>query len=335
MTVTSENVFIIAEVGSVHDGSFGNAIKLIEAAANCGADAIKFQTHIPEAETTRDAPSPGYFTAEDRFSYFRRTGFTLDQWKALKMHCNTVGIMFLSSPFSNQAVDLLSELEMEVYKIPSGEVTNIPMLKKIAALDKPVFLSSGMSNWAEIDAAMAALEAVKSKLHLLQCSSMYPCKDEFVGLNVMLEMKQRYAVQVGFSDHTTDSYAILAAVSLGATVVEKHFTFSKLMYGSDAQHSMEPKEFSKLVDDIRGIERIMKSPVNKDNIHSYENMKNIFEKSLVASRSLTRGETLLTTDIDIKKPGTGIPAADFDRYVGRILANTVEEDQLFSESDFL
>lgn len=329
-----KNVFIIAEVGSVHDGSFGNAKKLIDAAADCGADAIKFQTHIPEAETTHDAPSPGYFSAEDRFSYFRRTGFTQQQWGELKTHCDELGIVFMSSPFSNQAVDLLSALDMDVYKIPSGEVTNLPMLEKIASIDKPVFLSSGMSDWAELDAAMEVLSAVKDKVVIMQCSSMYPCQDEHVGLNVLAEMKQRYGVRVGFSDHTKDAYAILAAVTLGASVVEKHFTFSKLMYGSDAQHSMEPEEFTQLVQSVRGIQRILQCPVDKNGLDHYSDMKRIFEKSLVASRTLRAGEVLQTGDIHIKKPGTGISAAAMKKYIGRVLVRTVESDQLFNESDF-
>ena len=183
-------VFVIAEVGSVHDGSLGNALCLIDAAADCGVDAVKFQTHIPEAETLPDAPMPSYFKGEPRFEYFKRTGFTVEQWRRLKQRCDERGILFLSSPFSEQAVDLLESVGVEQYKIPSGEVTNLPMLGKIAQLKKPVLLSSGMSSWPELDHAVETVREHHNDLTVLQCTSEYPCSYERVGLNVMLEMRR-------------------------------------------------------------------------------------------------------------------------------------------------
>ncbi len=236
---------LIAEIGSVHDGSFGNALKLIEAAASCGADAVKFQTHIAEAETLKDAPMPPYFKGEPRFAYFRRTGFSLDQWRALRAKAGEHQVVFLSSPFSLEAVDLLEEVGVDSYKVPSGEVSNLPLLERIAATGKPALLSSGMSDWAELDAAVEALRA-GGPITVLQCSSAYPCPPEQVGLNVIAEMRQRYDLPVGFSDHTNGPAAAIAAAALGATVVEKHFTFSRLMYGSDAANGMEPDDFRKL-----------------------------------------------------------------------------------------
>jgi N,N'-diacetyllegionaminate synthase len=165
---------IIAEIGSVHDGSFGNAIKLVEAAAACGADTVKFQTHIAEAETLADAPMPSYFTGEPRMAYFRRTGFSPDRWRQLRAACERCGVSFLSSPFSLEAVDLLQDVGVAAYKIPSGEVSNLPLLEKIATTRKPVLLSSGMSNWSELDAAVAALRP-GGPITVLQCSSAYPC----------------------------------------------------------------------------------------------------------------------------------------------------------------
>ena len=233
----TRHVTIIAEVGSVHDGSFGNAMKLVDTAADCGADVVKFQTHIPFAETLRDAPMPHYFKGEPRFEYFERTGFATGQWKRLAAHAMERGLQFLSSPFSIEAVTLLEDVGVGSYKIPSGEVTNIPMLEAIAETGKPVLLSSGMSDWRELDAAVAAIRGRHERICVMQCTSAYPCPDEKVGLNVLSEMRERWQLPVGYSDHTRDNHACFAAVALGAGVVEKHLTFSRRMYGSDAAHS--------------------------------------------------------------------------------------------------
>jgi N-acetylneuraminate synthase len=250
-------VYLIAEIGSVHDGSLGNALRLVEVASECGANAVKFQTHIPEAETLPGAPSPSYFRQEARFDYFRRTSFTIDQWNVIREACQKHGVAFLSSPFSEEAVDLLERLEMTQYKVPSGEVTNLPLLEKIAQLKKPIILSSGMSNWAELDRAVAVIRKHHTKLTILQCTSEYPCSYERVGLNVMLEMKERYGLPVGLSDHTVTPYATYAAVTLGASMIERHVTFSRKMYGSDAKHSLEPGEFAELVRGVRALEVIL------------------------------------------------------------------------------
>ncbi|MBC8508587.1 MAG: N-acetylneuraminate synthase family protein [Anaerolineales bacterium] len=328
------STFIIAEVGSVHDGSFGNATKLIEAAAECGVDAVKFQAHISEAETLPDAPMPPYFKGEPRFEYFRRTGFSLDQWKELKSHCDDHNVIFLSSPFSEEAVDLLESVGVPQYKIPSGEVTNLPMLEKIARLGKPVILSSGMSAWDELDRAVGVIQKYNQQLTVLQCTSEYPCPYEQVGLNVMMEMAERYQVPVGLSDHTLTNYAVFAAVTLGAAVIEKHFTFSRKMYGSDALHSLEPVEMTDLVQGVQAIEAMMANPVEKDWVQPYAEMKRIFEKSLVAQVDISAG-TVLTRDlIGIKKPGTGISAARVDEFLGKKVCNDILSGEIFAEDDF-
>ena len=335
MNSNQKSTFIIAEVGSVHDGSFGNAKKLIEAAAECEVDAVKFQTHIPEAETLPDAPMPPYFKGEPRFEYFRRTGFSMDQWKKLKSHCDDHDVIFLSSPFSEEAVDLLESVEMPQYKIPSGEVTNLPMLEKIARLGKPVILSSGMSAWDELDRAVAVIKKHNEELTVLQCTSEYPCPYEQVGLNVMLEMAKRYQVLVGLSDHTLTNYAVFAAVTLGATVIEKHFTFSRKMYGSDALHSLEPREMVDLVQGVRAIEAMLVNPVEKDQVGPYADMKRIFEKSLVAQVDIPAGTILTRELIGIKKPGTGISAARLDEFLGKKVCNDILAGVIFAEDDFI
>lgn len=324
---------IIAEVGSVHDGSLGNALCLIETAADCGVDAVKFQTHIPEAETLAGAPMPSFFTGELRFAYFKRTGFSIEQWCQLKRRCDERGVMFLSSPFSEQAVDLLESVGLEKYKIPSGEVTNLPLLEKIAKLKKPILLSSGMSSWSELDMAVSTVQKYHDNLTVLQCTSEYPCPYDHVGLNVMLEMRQRYARPVGLSDHTLTPYASFAAVTLGASVIEKHFTFSRKMYGSDARHSLEPKEMADLVSGIRAIETMLATSVDKANTNSFEEMKHVFEKSLVALVDIPPGTLLRREMIGIKKPGTGMSPSRLAEVIGKHTSRAVKAESILTSDD--
>jgi N-acetylneuraminate synthase len=323
---------IIAEVGSVHDGSFGNAVKLIEAAAACGADVVKFQTHIAEAETLADAPMPPYFKGEPRHSYFRRTGFSPEQWRDLRAACERCGVMFLSSPFSLEAVDLLEEVGATAYKVPSGEVSNLPLLERLAATGKPTLLSSGMSNWAELDAAVAVLKP-GGPLTIMQCASAYPCPPEQVGLNVLAEMRARYGVPVGLSDHTRGPAAALAAAALGATVIEKHFAYSRRMYGSDAANSMEPEEFQAMAQDLRDIWTMLAHPVDKDDLSAFSDMKRIFEKSVVTTGALAAGHALTPRDLAFKKPGDGIPAARWRELVGRRLRHAAPADHKLTFED--
>ena len=324
---------LIAEIGSVHDGSFGNAGKLIEAAAAAGADVVKFQTHIAEAETLASAPNPSYFQSESRIDYFRRTGFTPAQWRALATQAEAAGVLFLSSPFSLEAVDLLEDVGVGAYKIPSGEVSNLPLLERVAATGKPVLLSSGMSAWAELEAAVEALRG-SGPLTVMQCSSAYPCPPEQVGLNVLAEMRARWpGARIGFSDHTLGLAAPIAAAALGAAVIEKHFTFSKLMYGSDARHSMEPGEFAVLARSLREVWAMLDHPVDKRDASRYTQMKQTFEKSVVTAVALPEGTVLERAHLAFKKPGTGINAAHFKAVLGRRLRAAVPPDHLLREED--
>ena len=324
---------IIAEVGSTHDGSFGNAKCAIEVVAECGADAVKFQTHIAEAETLPNAPMPSYFKGEPRLEYFRRTGFTFEQWTELKAYSEEKGLMFLSSPFSVEAVEMLESLGMERYKIPSGEVTNIPMLECIAQLGKPVILSSGMSPWSELDEAVETITRCHSNLTVLQCTTEYPCPPERVGLNVMQEMKARYSLPVGLSDHTLSNAAALAAVTLGASVVEKHFTMSKRLYGSDARHSAEPHQFADLVSQIREIEDVLSNPVDKTEASQFAEMKEVFQKSVVTTVDIAEGEPITREMVAIKKPGTGIPPKRLGEVVGSQALRPIPANTVLTESD--
>mgnify|MGYP006103566053 CR=1 FL=1 len=325
---------IIAEIGSVHDGSFGNACKLIKMCSRLGVSTVKFQMHLAEYETTQDAPSPKYFNSEDRYSYFQRTCFSKHQWSELISLANKLDISFCCSPFSIEALELLIELGVDNIKIASGEITNLPLIEKAAQSAKKLIISSGMSSWVELDSAMRLACGKCKQVTLLQCTSEYPCPPEHVGLNVMQEMRDRYGVKVGISDHTLSIAAPIAAVALGATVVEKHLTFSRSMYGSDAKNSLEPNEFQEMVRLIREVDTMLSSPIDKSDLSSFENMKNTFEKSLVAKSNIEAGSILTQDNIAFKKPGTGLSPSKMDEIVGKKLIAKVSKDYQFKLEDF-
>ncbi|GAB1357825.1 N,N'-diacetyllegionaminate synthase [Cloacibacterium normanense] len=323
-----KKTYIIAEIGNTHEGSVGLAKQFIKAAADCGVDAVKFQTHIFEAESLPSAPNPSYFKDETRKEYFERTAFTIEQYKILKDYAeNECKVDFFSSPFSLEAVDFLMEVGVSTFKIPSGEVSNIPLLEHVAKTGKKVILSSGMSSWDELDRAVAVFKD-KEKLTILQCTSEYPCKPENAGLNVMLEIKERYQCKVGFSDHTLGIGVPLTAVVLGATLIEKHFTLSKLMYGSDAKNSTEPEEFKHMVDNIRAAELAITSKIDKNEIvKKLGEMKFVFEKSIVSARELKAGHVISEEDLVYKKPGDGIPAKDYKNVIGKKVIKNIAANE--------
>jgi sialic acid synthase SpsE len=301
-------------------------------------DAVKMQTHIFEAESLLSAPNPPYFKDETRKEYFERTAFTFEQWKELKRFSEEdLKIDFFSSPFSLEALDLLEAVGMNTYKVASGEVNNTPLLEKIAKTGKRVLLSSGMSSWSELDEAVETLQSNGCKdLIVLQCTSEYPCPPEQAGLNVLDELKDRYQnVTIGYSDHTMGLAVPLAAVIKGAKVIEKHFTLSQAMYGSDAMNSTEPEDFKRLVDEIRQTELALSSKVDKDEkVKSLENMKMTFEKSIVSSKSLKESDVIEFKDLAFKKPGDGIPAREYKKLVGKKLNKSILKDYKFKTEDF-
>jgi len=336
--VIVNKTYIIAEIGNTHEGSLGLAKQFIKVASECGVDAVKMQTHIFNAESLPSAPNPSYFSSETRKEYFERTAFTTEQWKELKGYCEEeLGVDFFSSPFSLEAVDLLEDVGMSTYKIASGEVNNIPLLEKIAKTGKRVLLSSGMSSWNEIDEAVETLQSNGcGDLTVLQCTSEYPCPPEQSGLNILDDLKARYNdVKIGYSDHTMGVSVPLAAVIKGATVIEKHFTLSQKMYGSDAMNSTEPKDFKRLVNEIRQVEIALTSKVNKDEkAKSLESMKMTFEKSIVSKGSIDKFDTISFKNLAFKKPGNGILAREYKKLIGKKLRKSIEQDHLFKWEDF-
>lgn len=327
------NVNIVAEIGSVHDGSFGNAKQFINLVSVLGCDTVKFQLHIPESETLKTAPNPPYFKGETRFEYFKRTAFSISQWKELVNYAHEKKLKFSCSPFSESALEILVDIGVDIIKVASGEVSNLPLLRQIAQCNREVHLSSGMSNWNELDDAVIELKNI-SNLTVMQCSSIYPTPVEKVGLNILRDLKSRYNKSIGFSDHTSSNVASLAAVSFGATVIEKHLTFSKYMYGSDALNAAEPLQFKELVESIRELSRILNAPVDKNDLAPYRDMKLIFEKSMVTSKFIPIGTILDETHIYFKKPGNGISAKRSRNFIGKRIIRNLEADHMIKEEDF-
>jgi N-acetylneuraminate synthase len=328
--------FVIGEVALSHDGSLGLAHKFIDAIAAAGADAVKFQTHIAAAESTPAEPFRVKFSTQDatRYDYWKRMEFTERQWQELATHAAAKDLVFMSSPFSIEAVNLLDRLGMTLWKIGSGEVSNDPMLDRIAETGKPVLLSSGMSSMAELDRVVARLHARQVPLTVLQCTTAYPCPPEKIGLNMMEVFRERYGCLTGLSDHSGTIFPSLAAATLGADVVEVHVALSREMFGPDVVASITTAELRQLVDGIRVIERMTASPVNKDTLAGdMADLRAIFNKSVVARQALEAGTVLRAEHLAAKKPGTGLPAARLPELIGRRLSRRVEGDALLTEAD--
>ena len=314
--------FIIAEIAQAHDGSLGMAHAYIDAVAKSGCHAIKFQTHIAEDESSIHEPFRIKFSKQDttRFDYWKRMEFTLEEWKDLKAHCDAVGLEFMSSPFSNAAVDLLEEVGVKRYKIGSGEVNNLVLLEKIAHTGKPVIISSGMSSFDELDKTIAFLIEREVAVSIMQCTTAYPTSPEQYGLNVISQLKKRYGLPVGFSDHSSSVEACIAAVALGAELLEFHVVFDKDMFGPDAKSSLNFAEVHQLVKAVSNIHLALQNPVDKSDNSSFSELKRIFEKSLAINKDLKKGAIIQFSDLETKKPkGYGIDAVLYNDVLGKRL----------------
>lgn len=331
-------MFLIAEVGQAHEGSLGIAHSYIDALAKTGVDAIKFQTHIAEAESSSFEPFRVKFSYEDdtRFDYWRRMEFTKEQWIGLKEHCDKVGVEFISSPFSNAAVELLEEIGVRTYKIGSGEVNNFLLLDRIARTGKPIILSSGMSSFEELDTTVNFLQDRNADIQLLQCTTSYPTSPENWGLNVISELKIRYGLPVGFSDHSGDIFACLFAAASGAEILEFHAVFDKTMFGPDAPASMTITQISRLVEGIKQLEVSREYSIDKSDNSAFNELKGIFEKSLAVNRDLQEGHRILLEDLEAKKPkGKGIDARHFSSVIGRSLKRNLSQWDFLNEEDLV
>ena len=325
---------IIAEIAQAHDGSLGMAHAYIDAAANAGADAVKFQTHIAAEESTPAEPWRVKFSPQDttRYDYWRRMEFTPDQWAGLQTHARERDLKFYSSPFSVAAVVLLECIGVDGWKIASGEVSNHGMLQAMAASKLPVLLSSGMSSLAELDDAVRCIQELQLCICVMQCTSKYPTQPQHVGLNLLQEYHRRYHCPVGLSDHSGVIYPGLAAVAYGISVLEVHLTMSREMFGPDVPASLTTTELRQLVEGVRFIETMRDHPVDKDAMsEELSGMRALFSKSAVARRSLPAGSILGESDLVAKKPGSGIPANRIPTLWGRRLLAAVSKDELLTD----
>lgn len=328
--------FIIAEIAQAHDGSLGMVHAYIDAVAKTGCDAIKFQTHIAEAESSIHEPFRVKFSKQDatRYEYWQRMEFSLEQWKDIKQHCDEVGLEFMSSPFSNKAVDVLEEVGVKRYKVGSGEVNNFVLLEKIAQTGKPVIISSGMSSFTELDATVNFLKERNVEYSILQCTTSYPTKPDQFGLNVIQELKERYQVSIGFSDHSSSMEACVAATTLGAEILEFHVVFDKTMFGPDATSSLTIQETTQLVNAVRNIEVALLNPIDKNDNSKFSQLKQIFEKSLAINKNLPKGHVLTFNDLETKKPkGFGILASQYQTVLGKKLTRAMQQWDFLNEDD--
>ena len=327
----------MGEVALTHDGSLGQAHAFVDAIAAAGADAVKFQTHIAEAESTPAEPFRVHFSRQDatRYAYWQRIAFSEDEWRGLAEHCRDRGVLFVSSPFSFEAVDLLERIGGQPFwKVASGETGNIALLDRLAGTGKPVVLSTGMSPLAEIDAAVARVQSHGTQAGVLQCTTAYPCPAERVGLNLIPDFRERYKCWVGLSDHSATIYPGLAAVTLGIEILEIHVTLSREMFGPDVPASVTTPELRQLVDGVRFIERMKRNPVDKDEAAATMTpLRTIFTRSIVARAPLAAGTVLDEQHLAIKKPGTGLSPDRMPEVIGRRLRRAVTADQQILEDD--
>ena len=329
------NVLIIAEAGVNHNGSIQLAFDLIDAAVDAGADAVKFQTFKSENLVSKNTQKAEYQkrtsdALESQFEMLQKLELNFEDYKKLNDYCHERNIMFLSTPFDHSSIDLLNELELKIFKIPSGEITNLPYLRHIGSLEKKVILSTGMSILNEISDALNILiesGTKKENIVVLHANSMYPTPMEDVNLNAMRTIRQEFGVAVGYSDHTLGIEVDIAAVAMGASIIEKHFTLDKSMSGPDHKASIEPNELKAMVKAIRNIEKAIGNEMKIVTPSEQEN-RNIVRKSITANCTIKKGEKFTEDNLTTKRPGTGISPMKWDDIIGTIALNDYEADEL-------
>ncbi|MCQ2022246.1 N-acetylneuraminate synthase [Clostridium butyricum] len=327
------NTFIIAEAGVNHNGSIELAKKLVDVAVEAGVDAVKFQTFKSEKLVCRNAEKAKYqkdttIENETQLEMLKKLELNEESHNILIDYCNKKGILFLSTPFDLDSIDFLFHLGMGIFKIPSGEITNYPYLKKVAKLKKKVILSTGMSTLTEIEDAVKVLRKYgTSDITVLHCNTEYPTPMSDVNLNVLNTIKESLNINVGYSDHTLGIEVPIAAVALGATIIEKHFTLDNSMEGPDHKASLNPKELKKMVSAIRNIESAMGNGIKKPSDSEYKNI-GIVRKSIVANTFIKKGEVFTEENLCCKRPGTGISPMKWGEIIGEIAIRDFDEDEM-------
>jgi len=327
--------FIIAEAGVNHNGSPQLAKKMIDVAVESRADAIKFQTFKAEKVVSRYAPKAEYqkktTTAdESQFEMIKKLELDVDAHRELIAHCRQKNIQFLSTPFDLESIDLLNKLGLEVFKIPSGEITNLPYLRRVGALKKEIILSTGMADLGEIEDALDVLTGAGTELKnitVLHCNTEYPTPMQDVNLKAMQTIARTFGVRVGYSDHTLGIEIPIAAVAMGATIIEKHFTIDKNMTGPDHSASLEPRELKAMVEAIRNIEKALGNGIKKPSPSELKN-KSVVRKSIVAARDILKGEVFSEENITAKRPGNGISPMRWDEMIGKSASKDYKQDDL-------
>jgi len=330
-----KKVFIIAEAGVNHNGSLESAKKLIDVASEAGADAVKFQTFKTENVISKKAEKAEYQKQttdanESQFDMIKKLELDIDTHHKLIDYCNYKNIMFLSTPFDLESIVLLDNLGLKIFKIPSGEITNLPYLRKIGALKKEVILSTGMADIGEIEDALDILiqaGTLKDNITVLHANTMYPTPMEDVNLNAMVTIGNTFDIDYGYSDHTLGIEVDIAAVAMGAKVIEKHFTLDKTMEGPDHKASLEPDELVAMVKSIRNIELALGHKMKKATPSEAPNLL-ISRKSLVAKKSINKGDIFTEDNITIKRPGNGINPMEWDKILGTVSMKSYNEDDL-------
>ena len=330
------DLFIVGEIGQAHNGSLAAAHSYIYALAETGVNAVKFQVHIAEAESSIYEPFriPSPDPHESRMEYWKRMEFTPDEWLGLKKHCEQKGLEFIATPSCLAAADLLIKLDVQKFKVGSGDTNNPLLLQHIAKTGKELILSSGMSSMQELDEAVQFLKSGNNKISLLQCTSSYPAKAEQWGLNLIQEYKDRYNIPIGFSDHSGDIIACLAAVSSGAEILEFHVVFDKNIAGPDTTSSITIDQVTELIKGVRQIETALKNPVDKTDHSAFSDLKDIFEKSLAINKNLSKGHYLSINDLESKKPkGRGISVLKYEKVIGKQLNKDLNQWAFITEND--
>jgi N,N'-diacetyllegionaminate synthase len=328
-------IYTIAEIGQAHEGSLGMAHAYIDALNPTGVDAVKFQVHIAEAESSIHEPFRLKLSSQDatRLDYWKRMEFTRDQWNELKKHCEDTGLDFIASPFSNLAVSLLQAIGTEKYKVGSGEINNMLLMKRLAETKKEIILSSGMSSLSELDDTIRFMKTQQNKLSLLQCTTAYPTHPTQWGLNVIDVFKKRYNLPIGFSDHSGDIFACVAAACAGAEILEFHTVFDKRMYGPDTNSSITMDQVKMLVKGVRDIEIAFQNPCDKADTTDFEEVKSIFEKSLAVNKNKFKGERLHYEDLEAIKPrGFGISPQRYAQIIGKRLSIDLKQWDFITEN---
>ena len=332
--IRQNEVYIIAEISQNHDGSLGQAHAFIDAVAETGVDAIKFQTHIAEAESTPDEPFRVKFSYEDatRYDYWKRMEFTYEQWEELYRHAEKAGLDFLSSVFSIEAFEMLQKIGIPAWKLGSGEVFNKYLVGKMVETGKPILLSTGMSTYDDID---KQVELIKKNLYaVMQCTTAYPCPPEQIGLNVIPIMKDRYRCPIGLSDHSGTIFPSLAAVANGALIIEVHVTMSPYMFGPDVKASVTIEQLKEMTEGIRMITRMLNAPIDKADLKTEQReLKNIFAKGIYLKKDIVKGEALEIEKMSFKKPLKGISGEQYEDVTGKTAVRDLKQGEALQWSD--